>query len=237
MLMSQRSPNEELYNMKPLDWIVLGVCVLCLYAVIQIRLGCLWYIGCVDNAESVNSIIEGLSYSYIAAYIFFLLTVFLPSRKRRRKIASVIKERVHEIGTNNIDSILLEFGRDTHLSSEYRDIQHTEEILQSKNWDTEVPLIKEFDGFRITYFKYTVAHCKAIQNKIADIIIRYADVLTEDEITALEKFSKNQFISQILKLGSHPTMKVNDGVKSLVEAFIKMQKEFLDVENLFGIGS
>lgn len=223
--------------MKRLDRIVLGVCVLCLYAVIQIRLGCFWYFGSIENAEAVNSIIEGLSYSYIAAYLFYLLTVFLPTRRRRKKIAPVIKERVHEIGIRNIHSILLEFGRDTQLGSDYREVQHTEEILRSKNWDSEVPMIKRFDGYSITHFRYAVAQCKAIQDKIADIIIRYAEVLTEDEITALERFSKNRFITLSQQLSSHPTMQVDSGKDFLIDAFVKMQNEFLDIESLFGIES
>jgi len=223
--------------MKRLDWIVLGVCILCLYAVIQIRLGCFWNFGSIENADAVNSIIEGLSYSYIAAYFFYLLTVFLPSRRRRKKIFPIIKERVHEIGIRNIHSILLEFGRGTQLGSDYRDVQHTEEIMRSKNWDSEVPMFKKYDGVSITHFRYADVQCRTIQDRIADIIIRYSEVLTEDEITALEKFSKNQYFTLSLSLSSHPTMQVNSGIDSLIEAFIKMQKEFIDVECLFGIES
>ena len=99
--------------MKRLDWIVLGVCVLCLYAVIQIRFGCFWSVGSIDNAEAINSIIEGLSYSYIAAYLFYLLTSFVPAKRRKRMIAPIIRESVESIGTKNIHIILLEFGRNT----------------------------------------------------------------------------------------------------------------------------
>ena len=224
-----------LRTMKRLDWIVLGICVLCLYAVIQIRLGCLWYIGRIENADAVNSIIEGLSYSYVAAYLFYLLTVFIPTQKRRKKLLPMIRERVHDIGIRHIHSILLEFGRGTQLGSDYSETQHSEEILKSKNWDSEVPMFKKYDGISITHFRYAVVECKAIQDRIADIIIRYAEVLTGDEINALEDFSKNQFFSLALSLASHPTMQVNSGVDSLVEAFIKMQKEFLEVEKLFKI--
>ena len=115
-----------------MDWIVFGICALCLYAVIQIRLGCLWYIGSIEKADAVNSILEGLSYSYIAAYLFYLLTVFLPSKRRRKKLLPMIRERVHDIGVRHIHSILLEFDRGTHWGTEYNNIQHTEEILRSK---------------------------------------------------------------------------------------------------------
>lgn len=53
--------------MKRLDWIVLFICLLCLYAVIQIRLGWFWFIINIEKDDAANSIIEGLSYSYIVA--------------------------------------------------------------------------------------------------------------------------------------------------------------------------
>ena len=92
--------------MKRLDWIVLSVCILCLYAVFQIRLGWFWYIGSVENADAINSIIEGLSYSYIAAYLFYLLTSYVPERRRKMKLYVVINDRLHKIGIGNIRNIL-----------------------------------------------------------------------------------------------------------------------------------
>lgn len=164
-----------------------------------------------------------------------MLTGFLPAKRRRKKLLPIIRERVHDIGIRHINSILLEFGRGTQLGAEYNNLQHTEEILRSKNWDSEVPMLKKYDGVCITHFRYAVLQCKTIQDRIADIIIRYAEVLTEEEINALEAFSKNHFISFSLSLGSHPTMQVNSGVNSLIDAFIKMQNSFIEVEKLFEI--
>ena len=221
--------------MKRLDWIVLAVCALCLYAVIQIRLGCFWYVGSIGNAEAVNSIIEGLSYSYIAAYLFYILTSSLPARRRKKKLYPIIRERVQRIGTKNIHSILLEFGRKTGLSYDYKNTDHTTEVLKSKDWDTEVPLIKQYNGISITYFRYTVAQSKAIRERVADIIIRYKEVLTEDELVILEDFADMAFFSTVESLSSFPNMTVNSGVDSLVEDFVKMQEKYLAMEKVFGI--
>ena len=221
--------------MKWLDWIVLGICALCLYAVIQIRLGCLWYIGSIENAEAVNSIIEGLSYSYIAAYLFYLLTSYLPERRRKMKLYVVIKDRVHKIGIDNIRNILFEFARDTGLNADYSDTQHTEEILKSKNWDDEVPIFRKYRGIRLSYFRYASSQCTDIKNRVADIVLRYKEVMTAEELVALEELSKEFFITQMESLSSYPSIKVNDGVDSLVSAFIDMQKKFLRVEQVFHI--
>ena len=221
--------------MKRLDWIVLGICVLCLYAVIQIRLGCFWYIGSMENADAVNSIIEGLSYSYIAAYLFYILTSFLPAKRRKKMLTPIIREKVKRIGTKNIHSILLEFGRQTGLPYDYRNTEHTAEVLKSKDWDAEVPLIKQYNGISITYFRYTVAQSKAIRERVADIIIRYKEVLTEDELVALEDFADMSFFSTVESLSSFPNMTVNSGVDSLIEEFMKMHEKYLEMEKVFGI--
>lgn len=232
-----QSRPKEYNRMKRLDWIVLGVCVLCLYAVIQIRIGCFWYVGNIENAYAINSIIEGLSYSYIAAYLFYILTSFLPAKRRKRMLAPIIRERVQRIGTNNIHSILLEFGRQTGLDYDYRKTEHTVELLKSKDWDTIVPLIKQYNGISITYFRYCVAQSKAIKERVADIIIRYKEVLTEDELVVLEDFSDMSFFSTVESLSSFPYMTVNGGVDSLVEEFVKMQEKYLEMEKVFGIKS
>ena len=222
-------------TMKRLDWIVLGICALCMYAVIQIRLEWFWNIAYVENAKAVNSIIEGLSYSYIAAYLFYILTTFLPAKRRKKMLTPIIRERVQRIGKKNIHSILLEFGRKTGLNYDYRKTDHTAEVLKSKDWDKIVPLIHQYNGINITYFRYAVAQSKAIKERLADIIIRYKEVLTEDELVVLEDFSDMSFFSIVESLSSFPNMTVNSGVDSLVDDFVKMQKKYLEVEKVFGI--
>lgn len=204
-------------------------------AVIQIRLGWLWNIGYAENADAANSIIEGLSYSYIAAYLFYILTSFLPAKRRKKMLEPIIRERVQRIGTKNIHGILLEFGRKTGLPYDYRNTEHTTEVLKSKDWDTEVPLFKQYNGISITYFRYTVAQSKAIRERVADIIIRYKEVLTEDELVILEDFADVSFFSTVESLSSFPNMTVNSGVDSLIEDFMKMQVKYLEMEKVFGI--
>lgn len=225
--------NNE--TMKRFKWIVFCIFILCLYAVVQIRLGWLWNIGCVMNADAINSIIEGLSYSYIAAYLFYILTSFLPSRRRRKKIEPIIRSKVQKIGENEIYSILLEFGRDTKYSSDYRTTQDTAKILKSKNWDSNISIMRKFFGVNTTYLRYVNAHSQSIRERISDIIIRYKEVLSEDEIVALENFSEMFFFKLIGSLCLHPSITVNDNVDSLIKEFVKMQSKYIEVEKVFGI--
>ena len=221
--------------MKRLDRIVLCICILCLYAVAQIRLGWFWNIGCVENAEAINSIIEGLSYSYIAAYLFYILTTFLPAHRRKQMLNPIIRGKVQKIGTKNIHNILLEFGRGKKLGSGYRDTEHTVKILKSKNWDAIVPILKKYNGVSISYLHYVNLNCKEMKERVADVVIRYKEVLTEEELVALEDFTEMPFFNLVESLSSFPNMRVNDSVSSLIDDFVKLQKKYLEVEKVFGI--
>lgn len=221
--------------MKRLDWIVLGICILCLYAVVQIRLGWFWNICRVENAEAINSIIEGLSYSYIAAYLFYVLTTYLPAHRRKEMLNPIIRGRVQNIGAKNIHNILLEFGRGTKLGTGYRDTEHTEEILKSKNWDDMVPMLEKYNGVSMPYLHYVNLNCKEIKKRAADVIIRYKEVLTEEELVAIEDFSEMPFFNLVESLSSFSNIKVNSGASSLIDEFVKMQKKYLEVEKVFGI--
>ena len=98
-----------------------------------------------------------------------------------------------------------------------------------------VPLIKQYNGITITYFRYTEAQSKAIKERVADIIIRYKEVLTEEELVALEDFSDMSFFSTVESLSAFPNMTVNSGVDSLIEDFVKMQEKYIALEKVFGI--
>jgi len=222
-------------SMKRLDWIVFCICILCLYAVVQIRLDWFWNIGCVENAEAINSIIEGLSYSYIAAYLFYILTTFLPAHRRKAMLTPIIRGRVQKIGTKNIHNILLEYGRGTKLGTGFRDTEHTAEILKSKNWDDIVPILKKYKGISISYLHYVNLNCREIKQRVADVIIRYKEVLTEEELVALEDLSEMSFLNSVESLSSFPNMKVSEGVSSLIDEFVELQNKYLEVERVFGI--
>ena len=79
------------------NYYVIGVAVLCIYAILQIKLGFAFYLGNSEEAESWNQIIEGLSYSYLAGYFFYFLTVRLPYWKMKIKIHEALKRKVERL--------------------------------------------------------------------------------------------------------------------------------------------
>lgn len=207
--------------------------IICLYAVTQIKLDWFLPIGSIKNADSVNSIIENLSYSYITAYIFFLLTIVIPSCRRKKKISPILRSKVKNIGAKNIRNILLEFARETDNAVDYKNIESTADILNSKNWDTEIPIFKTYRHLSITYFRYINLECRNIKEQISAIIIRYKEDMTEDQIVALEEFYNISLFYTLESLCSFPVISVNDGKGSLIDDFVSMQKKFLELEKSF----
>lgn len=214
------------------DYIVLIIFIMCMYAVFRIRLGWFWPIGNVYNVDAANSIIESISFSYIAASIFYLLTTKLPSFRRKKMLKPIIKDRIEYIGSL-IKNVLSEFSKQTMYGADINDVEHTPEILRSKDWDTEVPTIKQYRKISISYFRYANAISTRVKDRVSDVIIRYRDDLTEDQIVALESFCNMSFFSTVNSLSSFPDIRVNDGVESLIKDFVEMQKKYLIIANEF----
>lgn len=82
------------------DWYVWAIALVCLYAILQIKFNFAFSIGYSDKAKSWNEIITNLSYSYLAGFIFFLLTVTLPHEKMRAKVKKALEGKVNQIATN-----------------------------------------------------------------------------------------------------------------------------------------
>jgi len=218
------------------SWILLLVACISFYAVFQIKLGWFWPVGKVDNPLGVNSIIDTLACSYIAAYIFYLLTNGITSLTKRIRLTPVIQNSVKVIGNKYIRSILIEFARETGIQANYLDVEHTAEILRSKNWDAEIPIYKKFEGVSISYFRYLSANSRYITDHIL-FVSRYREYLKIDQIVALEDFNELYFFKLVESLSNHSRMTVNEGRESIIEEFIKMQKQYIELERAFGISN
>lgn len=86
--------------MKYSDCYVVTIALICLYAIFQIKFDIAFWIGCSENAGAWNEIITNLSYSYLAGFIFYFLTVTLPHMKMKRKVHGALDSKLHSIRTN-----------------------------------------------------------------------------------------------------------------------------------------
>jgi len=88
---------------------VIVLAIICLYAIIQIEFECAAWIFYSEHADKYNKVISNLSYSYLAAAIFYFLTVTMPYLKMRLKIKKALNRKINSIRSNYkacVDSVL-----------------------------------------------------------------------------------------------------------------------------------
>lgn len=156
---------------------------------------------------------------------------------RKRKIMPVIQNRVEEIGRRNIYCVLLEFSRDSELNADYKHIDGTKDVLASKIWTDEMPALKRQSGVRIDYLHYVHYQCDDLKERVAVILDRYKDEMTEEQITALEEMT-GLYIFRLVEQFCNLHIKLKDpGRNPMVGEFCKLHQKYLEVERLFGIGA
>ena len=82
------------------DWYIWTIALACLYAILQIKLDFAFWIGNSERADAYNEILTNLSYSYLAGFIFFLLTVTLPHWKMKTKVRKALEGKANAIRSN-----------------------------------------------------------------------------------------------------------------------------------------
>src|SRR5258706_7148662 len=123
-------------NIKGLSLIALG----CLLIIIWINFFDFkfaeWFIGI---GPRVESIIEVLCRSFIAAYIFFFINVYLRDKKEKKEILPFVANRVYFIILNN-HSIINALKKDSDLSVRYfPDEKEFRDLLASVDPNSKAP--------------------------------------------------------------------------------------------------
>ena len=219
-----------------IDIILIIVLLLTLWAILSIQLKVIPVITVGWQQETIaswNTVFLNLSYSYIAALIFYGLTTRLPVYRRKKKLMPVIQKRIGEIG-REIYNILLEFARETGYNHDYRNTTDTDAIMRSKDWMAIMPTVLRFRNIKISYLNFLNAEAKAIKDKISDVIQKYKDEMTEEQLVALEALAHAPFFHQVEFLCSIVLGRIDEGgYDSLISDFIDMQKQYLEVERVF----
>ena len=86
--------------MKYSDYYVMAIALICLYAIFQIKFNFAFWMGYSEKADAWNEIITNLSYSYLAGFIFYLLTVTLPHKKMKGKVKVALDSKLNMIRSN-----------------------------------------------------------------------------------------------------------------------------------------
>lgn len=178
--------------------------VICIYALLQIKFELFFWLRYSDNAEPINDLILNLSYSYIAACIFYFLTVKLPYWDMKEKCKTSLKKKMRLIESN------------------YKAC--AESVLPfPKNLPNDVSkegLVSIFKA--ISYFELCRLHILGYKNSVIDYIsikhkenrnlakdlLEYKAWLNSETIVEIEKI-RNSDLSAIINSLNAPTLKDN----------------------------
>ena len=68
-----------------LRYSLIGITLACIYIICHLGLGWFFPVGASDNSENVNKVLLNLSYSFMAAFIFYLFVEYFPKRGLQKK--------------------------------------------------------------------------------------------------------------------------------------------------------
>lgn len=204
-----------------------------IYIILYVGLGIGWPIGTSHNYLSINNVLENLSYSYLAGYIFYLLTTQYSFWNRKQQLRPVMKNKWAKV-VRMIDDIVLEFSRDVQTETKTTK-EDLEIILYSKNWADIIPMIQQLHGHNVSYIGYISLVGRDVRTNIMELIQLYKEYLSESQIIYLEKFVEMQTFKSANLFSSFVRVDLEDpnGKKCLVNDFIEMYQEMKSIELTF----
>lgn len=178
------------------DYLVGFIALGCLYAIFQIKFDFAFCMGYSDKAEAWNEIIANLSYSYLAGFIFFLLTVTLPHEKMKAKVKKALEEKVKQIATNYwacIESV----------------VPFPKGLTRNQTKENVVMMFKEASslqlcrlssvGINVSVAEYIKAKHK--ENKeLATELLEYKSWLSSETIAQIEKIRNANLMSVVISM-------------------------------------
>lgn len=204
---------------------------------IQLRITCLqiqmnWS---QDRCDNLNQLFINLTYSFLAGYVFYLLTIYFPQRKEKKRIQPVIQQKVLDI-RRAISDILLEFSRNTDIKTDFLEIDNAKTILMSKNWTDIIPMFQRLYQARISYLAYIGEVGNKIRKDIVDFIQSYQRYMTTEQVCLLEELYNMQIFALANQFKQmNISLEDKNGKESIVDLFIDVVRKIHEIENSFSI--
>lgn len=208
--------------------------VLCIWSILAIQLDVSFLILNVGWEQSlcdkINSVYVNLSYSFIAGYIFYILTIYVPQRINYKKIQPVLIKKV-QLLKSSFRNVLLEFSRGVNVS-DFMEIESARQVLLSKDWTSYIPMFQLLYKANMSYIEYINIEGKNIKQQVLDFIQTYKQFLTTEQICALEELS-SMHIFRIASQFSQMNINLQPGINSLIDEFILALEKVYEIEKLF----
>ena len=188
-----------------------------------------------DKCDNLNQLFINLTYSFLAGYVFYLLTIYFPQRKEKKRIQPVIQQKVLDI-RKAISDILLEFSRDTDIKTDFLEIDNAKTVLMSKNWTDMMPMFQRLYQARISYLAYIGEVGNKIRKDIVDLIQSYQRYMTTEQVCLLEGLSNRQIFALANQFKQmNISLEDKNGKEFMVGLFIDAVSKMNEIEDSFSI--
>lgn len=201
---------------KLINTILVILTFLCLYAITHIGLGWFWHWGTCSNYQQVNLVLVNLSYSYLAGFVFYLLTSYFPYMLKCHKLKRPIVEKLKTINGKLVDSAKCVFPM---ASWNYLALTEDELIRQFSQVSINDPSAYSIAGINMNI----LSHLLTQRDNIIDVIngvLEYKEYLTVEQLLNLERIKDGEYFS-LLKVFSIPIMDNSKTREQLAKALFQ----------------
>lgn len=166
------------------------VVLACIYAILTIKLDIFWHIGTSSNADNINEIILNLSYSILAAVIFYIFIDVIPFYTKRKKVRQVLSIMISGIKSDIRDA------KNAIYLPPFTNVAKTQNDFVSdfENKDMMDAYCLGIYGFKNLreFFNHNKVQ---IRNSIHNVL-SYSEFLTDTEIKILADINSSKYINE-----------------------------------------
>ena len=212
--------------MKYINYILIGITILCLYVIGCVGLEIFPTLGYSEKANAINSVVLNLSYSFIAGWIFYLLVSYFPYKQRKSKLQKVIDEKFKNIHVKFIDC-----AKSMYPMTQWNNIHISKENLIKKMKNISITDMSSYSiaGINRTIIDHLIAQRTDIKNLIKEIL-EYKEYLNDEQLVIIEQIRNSTYFS-ILNAFAIPIMnnpQVRESAASELYKQIELSRRLLE---------
>ena len=176
-----------------------------------------------EECDKLNPVLINLAYSFLAAYFFYMITIWLPSIIRAYKMHDVIVAGMKNIKVciHNMYSMFHDVGNDGNI--DMNDIDTICERMKQCDWMETLfaPLSGKNLIQHLAYFS------KCLDNNIVEFMTIYKENLSADDLKGLSEIMENNEVTLFEVLSN--TVITKDNCRVPINSFRKL----LEVSKLY----
>ncbi len=147
-----------------------------------------------EKAERINRVIINVSYSYLAGYIMYLLTVSLPSFRRKKTMIPLINNYINTYCSQSLFSFFMFYNNSELLDIDIKEHQNVKEIVSEyKQSEKMLDTISKSHTFQSR--KEILTRFNDESNLFFNRILPYEEFLVEKQLEIINNIRQDNFLT------------------------------------------